>query len=163
MPGSLTIREGRPSEAPFLSELAVRSKAYWGYPDEFMESCRAELAVDPALFSKDDIRCYVATDDDLILGFYSLGPLSEAAMELDGLFVEPGRIGHGVGRSLVQHATSVAAGRGARRLLIQGDPNATRFYHAAGARQIGVRESGSIAGRMLPLFEISLSRGETEP
>jgi hypothetical protein len=38
----VATRRARPNEAAVLSELALRSKAYWGYSDEFMEQCRAE-------------------------------------------------------------------------------------------------------------------------
>ena len=65
-------------------------------------------------------------------------------------------IGTGVGRALVQHAIAQAGSLGAARVIIQGDPNASDFYIAAGGRQIGSREAGSIEGRFLPLFEIAL-------
>lgn len=45
---------------------------------------------------------------------------------------------------------------GATKLIIQGDPNAERFYLAAGAVLTGTRESGSIPGRYLPTFAINL-------
>jgi hypothetical protein len=40
------FRLARPTEAPLLSELAVRSKRYWGYDDDFINRCRGELLVD---------------------------------------------------------------------------------------------------------------------
>jgi hypothetical protein len=42
-------------------------------------------------------------------------------------------------------------------LTIQSDPNAERFYRAAGGVFTGTRESGSIRGRYLPVFEILLN------
>ena len=93
----------------------------------------------------------------MAIGFYAMKNVSGNAYELEGLFVEPVHIGAGVGRSLVQHATELLSDLGAERLIIQGDPNAVRFYIAAGARQTGTRESGSIPGRHLPLFEIDIS------
>jgi GNAT superfamily N-acetyltransferase len=98
----------------------------------------------------------VLVDGDSILGFHSVEALSESDWELDALFVEPEHIGTGIGRLLVQHALKIVSERGATRLIIQGDPNATEFYQALGARQIGTRESGSIPGRFLPLFEIEV-------
>jgi GNAT superfamily N-acetyltransferase len=77
---------------------------------------------------------------------------------LDALFVEPAHIGTGIGRLLIQHALQTLADCGAVRLIIQGDANATEFYKAAGARQTGARESGSIPGRYLPLFESEINR-----
>jgi predicted N-acetyltransferase YhbS len=75
---------------------------------------------------------------------------------MDALFVDPDHIGTGVGRTLMNHALQLLSQCGAAHLLIQGDPNATRFYLAAGGRQVGTRESASIPGRFLPMFEIDI-------
>ena len=143
-------------EAQLLSGLALRSKGYWGYSADFLDECRSELTVDESRFGSDGYQCFVALVGNSIVGFYALEKLSANAYELDALFVEPERIGSGVGRFLVQHAVQRLSERGAERLLIQGDPNATGFYVAAGARTIGSRKSGSIPGRELPLFEIEI-------
>ena len=42
------IRPARSGEAKALSDLALRSKAHWGYDAAFMAACRAELTVTPA-------------------------------------------------------------------------------------------------------------------
>ncbi len=148
----MIIREAVPDEADLLSELALRSKAHWGYSDEFIDACREELKVGPD-------QChnhYCAVDDGQIVGFYGLVSMDDGSAELDALFVEPSRIGQGIGKVLVKHTIETASHRGASRLLIEGDPNAEAFYLAAGAKQIGKRPSGSIPGRQLPLFEIQL-------
>lgn len=155
------IREAISDEAEYLSELALRSKAYWGYPEDFMAACRAELTVEADRMRGDDYRCFVAVENGSVLGFYSVEPVSENVFELDALFVEPDRIGRGIGRLLIRHALDTLAKQGAARLLIQGDPHATEFYLAAGARRIGSRESGSIPGRSLPLFEIDVDAAES--
>ncbi len=157
MPNFLRIREALSQEADLLSCLALRSKAHWGYSQEFLDACRSELSVDASRVGSDDYQCFVAVDDDLVVGFYSLESVSPDIFELEALFVEPSRIGSGVGRSLIQHAVRRLSKCGARRLIIQGDPNATDFYIAAGARQVGIRESDSIPGRNLPLFEIEVA------
>lgn len=156
MPDALSIREARPDEARYLSALALRSKAHWGYPKSFMDSCKSELTVEPARIDSDQYHCFVATVDGGTAGFYALERLPDGEYELEALFVEPARIGTGVGRELIEHAKRTVSRLGATRLVIQGDPHAADFYRAAGARQIGHRESGSIPGRYLPLFEITL-------
>ena len=100
---------------------------------------------------------FAAVDGDSIVGFYTLERRAANSYELEALFVEPEHIGSGVGRSLIQDAVRRLSERGAERLTIQGDPHATEFYTAAGAKQVGTRESGSIPGRKLPLFEIELA------
>ena len=151
---AVVIRKARPAEAPLLSQLAFRSKSFWGYSPKFMESCRAELTVDASRIDSGNHDCRVAVSGTAILGFYTLERLNHGAYELEALFVDPGHIGTGVGRMLIEHAIEALSGHGASRLIIQGDPNARRFYIAAGARQVGTRESQSIPGRQLPLFEI---------
>lgn len=151
-----TIRPAMPDEATYLSSLAMRSKAYWEYSPEFMESCRSELTVDPKQMLSDEFDYVVALENESIVGFYAIEAVSGTEFELEALFVEPVRIGCGIGRLLVQHAVRNVADKGGETLLIQGDPNATRFYSDAGARRIGSRESESIAGRFLPLFQIRI-------
>ena len=154
------IRAAMPSDAAALSELAVRSKAHWGYSTDFLNACRAELAVDPARIGSPDYRCFVAHLENTTVGYYALETLSDDIYELDALFVEPRFIGKGAGRELMQHALDVLRELHAVRLVIQGDPNAHDFYLAAGARHIGSRASGSIPGRELPLFEIEIGAGD---
>ena len=154
---SLNIREAFPDEARLLSDLALLSKAHWGYSQDFLDSCRPELTVDPAQIGSDSYQYYAAVEGDVIIGFYALERLSDDDYKLEAIFVEPKRIGTGIGRALIKHATRMLSQRGATRLIIQGDPNATQFYVAAGGRQIGARESASIPGRHLPLFEIEIS------
>jgi predicted N-acetyltransferase YhbS len=139
-----------------LSGLALRSKAHWGYSQDFIGSCRAELTVDASQIGSRRYQYVVAIERGAIVGFYALEHLSSGDYELEALFVEPAHIGRGLGRSLVKHATRTLSQRGADRLIVQGDPNATGFYVAAGGRQIGNRESGSIPGRYLPVFEIEI-------
>lgn len=154
----LSIRQANPDEASFLSELAFRSKAHWGYSQSFLDSCRAELAVDPDQIGSADYQCFVAANGNMVIGFYTVKNMSDVVCELEALFVEPKYIGTGVGRSLIQHAISLVSESSAERLIIQGDPNATDFYLAAGAHQIGTRESGSISGRFLPVFQVEFGK-----
>lgn len=154
---SVTIRETVPREANLLSRLALRSKAHWEYSQDFLDACRSELTVDESRLGTDDYQCFAALDGDSILGFYALEGVSAGTYELEALFVEPEHIGRGVGRTLIQHAIQRLSECGAERLIIQGDPHATEFYVAAGARQVGTRESESIPGRDLPLFEIEIA------
>ena len=156
MPDSWIIREADAGEAGLLSELAMRSKAHWGYTQAFLDACRAELSVDASRIGSEDYRCFVAIDNDSIAGFYTVEDMSEGVWELGALFVDPAHIGTGIGRSLVRHALGLLSECDAVRLIIQGDPNAMDFYRAAGARQVGTRESGSVPGRHLPLFEIDI-------
>ena len=64
-PRPYTIRNARPQEAEWLSELAVRSKGYWGYSPEFLEACLA----DPAQ------HLFVACEEGRVIGQLKLTDL----------------------------------------------------------------------------------------
>ena len=148
------IRRAQSHEGELLSNIAFRSKAYWGYSTEFMEACRDELT-----YISEDLRpglFFVICDDAIPVGFYGLSKVSESVFELEALFVEPDRIGQGFGRQLIEHAKVTAKHFGAKELLIQGDPNASAFYRKAGVQRVGERESDSIPGRFLPVFSVQL-------
>jgi GNAT superfamily N-acetyltransferase len=150
------VRPARRDEARLLSDLALRSKAHWKYSAEFLAKVRDELSYQSEQIDSPDMRFAIAEVDGTPMGFYSLKLLPSSEIELDSLFVEPGFIGKGVGRKLIEHAKFVAVQLGATRMIIQGDPNAERFYVAAGGVLTGTRESGSIPGRLLPTFAIDL-------
>lgn len=154
------IRTADPRDADKLSALALRSKAHWDYSQEFMDACREELRIDSDHIQNECASYFVADLDGHIVGYYALIRESVSACELEALFVEPAHIGTGIGRLLIEHAKKTAIELGTTQITIQGDPNAERFYLAAGATRIGDRESGSIPGRYLPVFAIEISHAE---
>lgn len=145
-----------------LSALAMRSKAYWGYPDEFMAACLAELTYTPEQIDAPQYSFCVCTVGDSIVGFHALLQLTADITELEALFVEPQYIGSGFGKMLIEHAKDHARQIGASSIVIQGDPNAEKFYLGTGAVHSGSRESNSIVGRQLPLFTINLAPQRSE-
>lgn len=150
------IRPARHDEVSLLTDLAFRSKAHWGYPDEFMELCRDELTVCAGYL--DEHACFVLEAERHAVGFASLERLNSKRVELGHLFVEPSEIGHGYGRELMAHAISEARSKGYCVLEIQADPNAESFYCLCGARRVGTKPSASIPGRDLPLMELDLQQ-----
>ncbi len=154
---NIKIRNAVVSEAKLLSDLAMRSKAYWGYSKEFMEKCRAELSVQSLDMENRKFQYFVGELNNTIVGYYALQRLSKSDFELEALFVEPNYIGRGIGRALLRHAKNQASALGGHVLIIQGDPHAEDFYRAAGGVLIGTQKSASIEGRSLPRYEIKLT------
>ncbi len=151
MGGRITIRRARPPEAPALTDLALRSKALWGYDDAFMALCRAELTVRPEAIAKGEV--WVAERDSALVGVLQLVPEDRQegrAVEVRLIFVDPAAVRLGVGTALWRHAEARAAALGAGRLTLDADPNAVPFYARMGMQVIGQSPSGSIPGRMLP-------------
>lgn len=162
MTSSSTFRKAVPDDASVLSALALLSKAHWGYSREFLKMCESELTVPAHQIENSNFDYVVAEVCSTIVGFYALEKTAKGKFELEALFVEPEHIGTGLGRRLIRHALDAVIGQGGESLLVQGDPNAENFYLAAGGKCIGTRESASIPGRFLPLFEIEVGAYEIE-
>lgn len=154
------IRQALPSEVRHLSELAFRSKSYWGYSDRFMQACLKELTLDRHYIESNPT--FVIEVEGSTIGFYSLEHVSASAAELGYLFVEPTFIGKGYGRKLMVHAQQKARHLGYNQMTIQGDPNVEQFYCAAGGSVVGTRKSTSIPDRELPVFRIDLRESTEE-
>ncbi len=92
----LALRPARPEEAPALTELCLRSKAVWGYDAAFMQACRRELTMTPAVIMSS--RVQVAEVDGRLAGVAEVKSEGDVA-QLERLFVEPGMLRAGTGRS----------------------------------------------------------------
>src|SRR2546425_13313509 len=102
---SSRVRPARPEEAPRLSELALRSKAHWGYDAAFLERCRAELEVRAGQLAA--LRAHVLERAGRVVGFFTLaGDPPEG--ELLHLYVDPAAIGGGAGATLFRAARDLA-------------------------------------------------------
>jgi hypothetical protein len=95
----IKLRNPRPDEVVALTDLCLRSKAVWGYDQQFMEACRGELTF-PAADLR--LRCIqVAQTDGRVMGVVEVTAKGEEA-ELTKLFVEPTNLRAGVGRKLFE-------------------------------------------------------------
>jgi ribosomal protein S18 acetylase RimI-like enzyme len=126
----ISIRLAEPVERGALEDLQRRSSMH----DPLY---RAQLAADPAAIELpvEQIEAglvRVAEQDGVVVGFSVLLEATRDGCELDGLFVEPGRMRGGVGRALVDDARRIARERGARRIDVVANPQAVAFYEAVG-------------------------------
>lgn len=140
MGASIRIRVARPEEAPALSDLALRSKAHWGYDDVFLDACRDELTVTRDHIERDVVA--VLEIDGVTRGLYVLRaeidgkrPSCHRA-ELDLSYLDPASIGEGNGRRLWSHVVVSAREHGYRQIILHSDPHAEGFYQAMGARRL---------------------------
>jgi len=151
----IAIRPARPAEKPLLDALCFRAKAHWGYDADFMAKCRPALCVAAAAIGAG--RVFVAAGvEGHPLGVAALDLANPDTALLDLLFVEPGRIGTGLGAALFRHAADAARTNCATSLDIEADPFAAGFYERMGARRIGMVASGVIPERWLPLYRLDL-------
>ena len=70
-------------EASQLNGLAVRSKAYWAYADDFLAACRTELTHRTAAIADAAWVCVVAERDTRTPGLHALRWLEESTDRLD--------------------------------------------------------------------------------
>jgi len=150
---SLVFRRARPEEAPALTELALRSKAHWGYDEAFMRLAREAMEIDAELVARS--VSFVGERDGEIVGFYLLTVKADGPTLLE-LWVEPAVIGTGLGALFWRHMLDSARGEGYRTVRFVSDPNAAGFYVKMGARRVGEVESVAVKGRMLPAFEVDV-------
>ena len=154
---AIPVVDGTAHDAAALSEIALRSKGYWGYDAAFLEACRTELTLTAGQAAAARV---VRASDGAVRGFHLLGPDPDGdpgGGELLMLFVDPTEIGSGVGRALLEDAVRYAARRGWSTLRVESDPGAEAFYVAHGARRVGTVPSGSVPGRELPLLELPVA------
>ena len=156
----IRLRDALPDELPTLSGLCLRSKAVWGYDDAFMTACRAELTLHPDELQTS--RLQVAERDATVVGLAQVKVVGVDA-DLLKLFIEPACLGSGIGRLLLQWATTTARDLGAVRMTIEADPGAAPFYERMGAHHAGFVASQSIPGRMLPRFLMEIGKLESIP
>lgn len=150
----MNIRLAQQEEAPLISDLALRSKGYWGYDSHFLSLCKEELT-----YSKEDfvnLQIYLLQTSEVV-GFYALSPMDNKSIELEALFIDPKHIGLGYGYQLLLHAIETAKQLGALEMLVIADPFAMTFYQKHGAKYLDTIESKSIAGRHLPRLNFIFS------
>ncbi len=144
-------------DAEVLTEIAVKSKAYWGYENDQVESWREDLTVTPKMFDESNIYKYIV--DNQIGGFYILERANIRTSFLNFLFISPDYIKQGIGHQLLQHAIAYCKDGGSAILNVLSDPNAASFYAKYGFEVIAQRES-SIPGRFLPEMELEFPENQ---
>ncbi|MDQ3004436.1 MAG: GNAT family N-acetyltransferase [Chloroflexota bacterium] len=150
----MEIRYAIPDDAEALSQIAIKAKAHWGYPENLMKVWRPTLTFSPEYFNKNE--SWVAEVDNQPIAFYTLQENAGTAW-IENLWVLPEYIGQGVGRQLFLHALSRARELGYKILQLEADPNAAGFYEKMGMSKIGQRRSEADGQpRVLPIMEIDL-------
>ena len=149
------IRPAAPEETLCLTAIAHAAKRHWGYPERWIVRWRAALTITPTLIREQTV--YVAEAADVAQGFYVLA-LGDEAASLEHLWIRPERIGRGLGRRLLRHATEVARTSGATSLTVESDPHAEGFYRRMGFRHIGwVGADVEGAPRRLPVLRLDVA------
>jgi GNAT superfamily N-acetyltransferase len=149
------IRRASSAEAEALHALAIRSKAFWGYDASFMAVASQHLALPKGWINSG--RVWLAEVDNEIAGVAAVLPPDRAGTaELEQLFIDPLRMGEGIGTALLAHVAALARSEGATCLQVLSDPHARAFYERFGFRWIKDAPSDAIPGRTLPVLALCL-------
>jgi predicted N-acetyltransferase YhbS len=126
----LVIRSARPGEREALEDLQRRSSLHWPMYREQLAAEPDTIELPAEQIAAGHVR--VAERSGRVVGFAVLLERRAEACELDGLFVEPDRMGTGIGRRLVDDAKRIARERGATRIDVVANPQAGGFYERVG-------------------------------
>ena len=149
------FRPAGPDELEAITALAIRSKAYWGYPDEFMAALRPELTFRQADLDDPRTRVEVLEVDGRLIGAIRMRRRTELAY-LEDLWVDPEAIGQGYGRIGFERACEIGRGWGKGVMELEADPFAEPFYLHLGAVRVGMSPVTVVPGRAVPLMRYSL-------
>ena len=141
------------NDAKNLTEIALKSKAFWGYSDAQIEIWREDLTITSKMF--EDWNIYKYNIDNEIAGFYILNRANIRTSFLEFLFVSPKFIKQGIGKKLLTHAIEYCKEGSSAILNVLSDPNAESFYAKHGFKVIAKRES-SVSGRFLLEMEFEI-------
>lgn len=161
----MRIREATVSDAGTIAGIHVRAwqAAYRGQlSDDYLDGLRAEDRLEQHRRSLEqphpEFRTWVLEDEGTVVGFAVTGPSEDADAdqrtgEVYAIYLEPDRVGTGVGRLLFEHAIADLRERGfgaATLWVLQTNEPARRFYERAGWRLDGATTSERVDCEMRP-------------
>lgn len=156
----IKILKALAADAKKLTQLALRSKAYWKYSKEQLESWKEELTVTKEYLQVHHV--FKAVKNDIIVGFYTFKNLDPQNIKLDFFFVDPKYINQGFGKILMLDFLDRINTSKHKRVTVLSDPNAQKFYSKFGFRVTKTVES-SIKNRFLPIMEKKLKTVNQTP
>lgn len=150
-----TIRRAEIKEAAILTDIAIRSEAYWGYDESFMEIFRREYKVTEDFIKSNPT--FVLEEDGNIKGFYGI-ILREIDTELEFLYIDPAVIGTGYGKILWNHMVEQCKLLGVKEFILVTSPQAKAFYEKMGAVFMEEVNSLVIKDRRIPKLKYFLEK-----
>lgn len=133
-----------------LTDICVKSKQHWGYPDYLIDLWKDELTITPRYIRNNNIL-KIQNEHNEILGFGSIQNLNgNGICEISHLWVLPEYMEKNIGRLLLQQLEQ-RAGKD-KTMKVVADPNAMSFYQNFGYHKVGEVKSKP-DGRKLPLLK----------
>ena len=150
----MKVEEAKTFDANELSELTIRSKSHWNYSKKQIEEWKDDLTITSDYINEKEV--YKLIDNKSLIGYYSYFKLNEIDIKMENLFIEPKYIGQGYGKFLMSDFLQRIKEAGFKKVTLDADPNAEKFYSYIGFHIVGQLES-SVKDRYLPIMEIEIS------
>ena len=159
------IREAEPKDARDIAEIHVRSwrAAYRGQlADDFLDGLNVEDRLEMHRLALEnppaEYRMWVAEEEGRTIGFAVTGKSEDADAddrtgEVFAIYLDPDRVGTGLGRTLFSHAVDDLRERGYRSAtlwVLESNELARRFYEIAGWTLDGATTSERVDCEMRP-------------
>jgi N-acetylglutamate synthase-like GNAT family acetyltransferase len=135
-----------------LNSISQKSKAYWGYPESWIENWLTELTINSDKFFEQNIL--VVENENGIIGFCSIIENSKN-YEILHLWMLPEYIGKGIGKKLLEKTIGTFV-KIDKPIIVEADPNAEPFYNSQGFVTFDKVESLP-KGRFLPVMKKTIS------
>jgi GNAT superfamily N-acetyltransferase len=139
------------SDIDLLNDIAIRSKAWWGYDDHLMKQFAENSLISGELV--DGTTVIKVCMEDRIIGWYMYKP-DEVGVELTDFWMSPEYIGKGYGGKMFQNLKERVMQDDYYSIVFDADPNAAPFYEHMGCRIIG--QALSEWNRFIPKMRIDL-------
>jgi ribosomal protein S18 acetylase RimI-like enzyme len=146
------IREATPKDAEAIASIHVRAWQ-WAYRGQLSDDYLDGLRVEDRLVQhrrslegqRPDWRTWVVEEEGSVVGFAVTGPSEDADAdaktgEVYAIYLDPPRVGTGIGRVLFDHAVDELRERGfttATLWVLETNELARRFYELAGWKTDG--------------------------
>jgi predicted GNAT family N-acyltransferase len=150
----MIIEKANIDDDGILTEITKKSKAYWGYSNEQIEIWSELLTITKTYIETNNVFNIVVNNK--IVGYYSFFENEENNVKLDNLFILPDYIGKGFGRDLMNDFLTRIKKTGTKKVTLDSEPNAEKFYAKFGFKKVGQMET-SIKDRYLPIMELKMT------
>jgi len=150
----MIIEKANSDDHKILTDITKKSKAFWGYSEEQIAQWDDVLTITKGYIQTN--LAYKLIKESQVIGYYTYFNTETYTVKLDNLFVLPEYIGKGYGNYLmVDFLNRIKENRNIKKVLLDADPNAEKFYQKFGFTTIGQLET-SIKNRFLPIMELNL-------
>lgn len=150
----ITYRQATINDLTTLNQISWQSKAFWGYPEEWMEQWRTDLTITEEILNTQSVL--LLEEDSTTIGFCVISE-GVTQYEVEHLWILPAHIGKGLGKQLLNQALAQFTTL-QKPIQVVADPNAESFYRRQGFETFKQLES-SPAGRFLPVMKKANTSG----